>query len=154
MRRIRSLIAVHRGQALVEFALIAPMILLFLFVIVDFGIAMDRRIVLQHAVREGARYAAVHTNELDIQDRTVAQAQDLINVGVVDVCYVDGDDANTSVGDPGDSVQVSATFVYDLAIVRPVLSGLFGGTSAGTIDMTPSATARLERTVSGAGPCP
>ena len=47
------------GQTLIEFALIMPIVFLFLFVLVDFGIAMDRRLVLQHAVREGARYAAV-----------------------------------------------------------------------------------------------
>ena len=70
----------------------------------------------------------------------------------VDVCYIDGDDEGGSVGDPGDSVRVSATFGYDLAIVGPVLSGLFQG-NAGTIIMTPSATARLERTVSGAAAC-
>lgn len=107
---------------------------------------MDRRQVLQHAVREGARYAAVHTDEDDIKQKTVAQAQDLIDTDDVTVCYIDG-------GDPGDSVRVSASFTYDFAIVGPVLSGLFGG-SVGSIDMTPSGTARLETSVSGATLCP
>ncbi len=152
MQRLRNWIEAQRGQTLIEFALIMPMIFLFLFVIVDFGIALDRRIALQHAVREGARYAAVHTSEAGIQNKTVAQAQDVIAAGDVAVCYIDGDDSNTAVGDSGDSVRVSVTFGYDLAIVGPVLSGLFGGTT-GTIDMTPSGTARLERSVSGAAPC-
>ena len=137
-----------------EFALIAPMLILFLFAIVDFGIAMDRRITLQHGVREGARWAAVHTDTADIQQRTSDQSQGIIDPADVTVCYEDGDDGNTTVGDPGDSVVVSATFTYDLFIVRPVLSGLFGGGSAGTIDMTPSGTARLERSVFGAVACP
>lgn len=154
MRSLHSWIAGQRGQTLIEFALIAPLIFLFLFVIVDFGIAMDRRITLQHAVREGARFAAVHTDAGDIKQRTVDQGQDLIDLADVEVCYIDGADSNATIGDPGDSVQVSADFAYDLAIVRPVLSGLFGGTSAGTIDMTPSANARLERTVNGATSCP
>ena len=47
------------GQTLIEFALAAPLLLVFLLAIVDFGIAIDRRIVLDHAVREGARYASV-----------------------------------------------------------------------------------------------
>jgi hypothetical protein len=154
VRYVRSCFAAQRGQTLIEFALIAPLVFLFLFVIVDFGIALDRRIVLQHAVREGARYAAVHTDADDIRQRTVGQAQDIIVLADVEVCYIDGDDSNSTVGDPGDSVRVSAHLTYDLAIVRPVLTGLFGGTSAGTIDMIPSATARLERTVNGATPCP
>jgi hypothetical protein len=136
----------ERGQALIEFALVTPWILILLFAIIDGGIAMDRRQVLQHAVREGARYAAVHTDEDDIKQKTVAQAQDLIDTDDVTVCYIDG-------GDPGDSVRVSASFTYDFAIVGPVLSGLFGG-SVGSIDMTPSGTARLETSVSGATLCP
>ena len=152
MQRFRSWIALEGGQTLIEFALIVPLIIVFLFVIVDFGIALDRRIVLQHAIREGARYAAVHANADDIRLRTVNQAQNTIAVADVVVCYIDGDDEGGSVGDPGDSVRVSATFAYDLAIVGPVLSGLFQG-NAGTIIMTPSATARLERTVSGAAAC-
>jgi len=143
----------ERGQTIIEFALIAPMIFLFLFTIVDFGIAIDRRLVLQHAAREGARYAAVHTTAADIQQKTADQAQDIIAAADVTVCYLDGDDANSSVGDPGDSARVSALFTYDLAIVGPVLSGLFGG-SVTSIDMTPSGTARLERSVGGATPCP
>ena len=126
----------QRGQTLMEFALVAPMIIVFLFTIVDFGIAIDRRLVLQHAVREGARYAAVHTTTADIQQKTVDQGQDLIATGDVTVCYLDGDDSNSTVGDPGDSVQVSATFEYQLVIVGPVLTGPFGG-GVGSIDMTP-----------------
>lgn len=153
MQKLRSSSAAQRGQSLVEFALVFPMVILFLFAIVDFGIALDRRITLQHAIREGARYAAVHGDILDIQNKTANQAQNIIVSSDVVVCYIDGDDENISVGDPGDSVRVSATFAYNPAIVGPVLSGLFGG-GVGTINMTPSATARLERTVSGAGACP
>lgn len=142
----------ERGQAIIEFALIAPIVILFLFTIIDFGIAMDRRLTLQHAIREGARFAAVHTDEADIKNRTVDQAQDLITAGDVTVCYLDGDDSNSTVGDSGDAVRVSAAFTYDLAIVGPVLSGLFGGNAA-SIDMSPSGSARLERSVSGAGTC-
>ena len=107
---------------------------------------------MQHAVREGGRYAAVHSDQNDIELRTVAQAQDLIAPADVGVCYLDGDDSNASVGDPGDMVRVNASLTYNLLIVGPVLTGLFGG-STGSIDMTPSATARLERSVSGAVAC-
>lgn len=141
----------ERGQALIEFALVTPMILVLLFAIIDGGIAMDRRQVLQHAVREGARYAAVNTDEDDIKLKTVAQAQDLIDTDDVDVCYID-ENANGNPGNVGDAVRVSATFTYDFAIVGPVLSGLFGG-GVGGVEMTPSGTARLERSVSGAVAC-
>ena len=53
----------RRGQALVEFALVAPVFFLLLFSIVEFGRAMYYVQILNNAAREGARYAIVHGNE-------------------------------------------------------------------------------------------
>jgi Flp pilus assembly protein TadG len=47
------------GQALVEFALITPFLLLFIIGIVEFGRAWNEHEVLTDATREGARKAAV-----------------------------------------------------------------------------------------------
>ena len=49
----------ERGAALVEFALILPILVLFVFGIVEFGRAYSARIELTAAVREGARAAAL-----------------------------------------------------------------------------------------------
>ena len=49
-----------RGQALVEFALVAPMFLVLLVAIFDFGRVVWSRNALENAAREGARYAIVH----------------------------------------------------------------------------------------------
>ena len=59
LSRVLSSLKSERGQALVEFAFIGPLLLFFILIVVDFGIAMDRRELVQHAVREGARRAAV-----------------------------------------------------------------------------------------------
>ncbi len=48
------------GQNLVEFALVAPLLFLFLFGIMEFGWAFYAYSELSNAAREGARYAAVH----------------------------------------------------------------------------------------------
>jgi len=55
LRRSRS-----SGQALTEFALVAPIFLLVLFSIIEFGRAMFVVQELNNAAREGARYAIVH----------------------------------------------------------------------------------------------
>jgi len=52
-----------RGQALVEFALVAPFFFMLLLAIVEFGLAVYYIQVLNNAAREGARYAIVHGNE-------------------------------------------------------------------------------------------
>lgn len=53
----------RRGQALVEFALVAPIFFLLLFAIIDFGRYVYYVQVLNNAAREGARYAIVHGPE-------------------------------------------------------------------------------------------
>ena len=54
-RRTRS-----RGQALTEFALIAPIFFFTMFAIIEFGRAVYTIQMLNNAAREGARYAIVH----------------------------------------------------------------------------------------------
>jgi Flp pilus assembly protein TadG len=54
-RRKRS-----RAQAMVEFALVAPIFFLLLFGIIDFGRYVYYVQILNNAAREGARYAIVH----------------------------------------------------------------------------------------------
>ena len=55
----------RRGQALVEFALVAPIFFLLLFAIIDFGRYVYYVEILNNAAREGTRYAIVH-GELSI----------------------------------------------------------------------------------------
>jgi Flp pilus assembly protein TadG len=50
----------RRGQALAEFALVAPLFFLVLFAVIDFGRYVYYVQVLNNAAREGTRYAIVH----------------------------------------------------------------------------------------------
>jgi Flp pilus assembly protein TadG len=140
----------ERGQVLIEFALLAPLIFVFLFTIVDFGIALDRRITLQHAVREGARAAAVEADPLVAQQATAAQAQGLIDETDVEVCYVDEDGSGQP--DALEHVKVSTSFTYQFTIPFGQLMGAFGIDVGGGIEMTPDATSAFENTpAAGAG---
>lgn len=51
------------GQAIVEFALVAPIFLLMLFAIIEFGRYIYTVQILNNAAREGARYAIVHGSQ-------------------------------------------------------------------------------------------
>lgn len=71
----------ERGASLVEFALVVPLLTLFLFGIVQFGIAYDKQQSINSAAREGSRLAALETSTLaDIATRAV-EASDLSTVG-------------------------------------------------------------------------
>ena len=150
MKRIRLHINSSRGQTLIEFALIAPIMFIFLFGIIDFGMALNRRIVIEHAVREGSRWAAVHITSdpstcIDVQDRTAERAGgSAIQPDEVGVHYFNESGPTTSPM-AGDTVRVTAPFQYSF----PLMS-VFGG---GPIDVTISGESALEGPISNAPEC-
>ena len=152
MRTSLRWLRTERAQTLLEFAFVLPIMIIFLFAIVDFGIALDRRVTLQHAVREGARKGAVTNNITGIIDTTVDQSQGLLDPPDVEVCYQDVD-GNGNPGDPGDDVRVTAHFTYEFTVaITEVFNGLGASLPTG-IDMNPSADMRLENSVNPAPPC-
>jgi len=141
MRWIKGCNGSSRGQTLVEFALIAPFILILLVGVVDFSVFLNHRITMQHAVREGARYAAVTTDCEAIEARTAERAGSLISdSNTVVVSY------SENPADAGDTVTVSAPFQYDFPLI-----GRFG---VDLINGHVSASARLELAVPIAEGCP
>ena len=50
----------EKGQAMVEFALVLPLLIALLCGIIDFGWLYYNQITLNNAAREGARYAVIH----------------------------------------------------------------------------------------------
>ncbi len=151
--RLRSRLTSERGQALLEFAFILPILLVFLLSLVDFGIAIDRRQVIQHAVREGARQASIGLSEAEITDVVVAQSQEILEGADVTICYADGP-GGAPAGFAGSAVRVSATFTYRFSLGSGELLDAMGiDPNALSIEMTPSAEARLETSVSGATVC-
>lgn len=54
----------QRGQELVEFAIVLPLLLLILFGAIDLGRAFHAAITIANAAREGARYIALHPDEI------------------------------------------------------------------------------------------
>jgi Flp pilus assembly protein TadG len=59
-RARRSQAGRDRGQAIVEFAFVIPILSIFLFATVEFGNLMRVQIELDNAVRAGARYLALN----------------------------------------------------------------------------------------------
>ena len=134
-------------------ALVLPLIFVFILVMVDFGIALDRREVLQHAVREGARHAAVAANIDAIKQRTVDQSQGVLSLADVSVCYRDRNDPpNGRGGDPGDDVRVGASFTYRFTVGGGEMLTAFG-VPVPSIAMNPWADMRLENSVGSAPLC-
>jgi len=163
-RWLRPLRRGSRGQTLLEFAFVGPIVLVLILSIVDFGIAIDRRLVLQHSVREGARYAAVggqafvtgvEATEPEIKTQIADQSQGIADASggaggdnYIEVCYEDAN-GNGTTGDEGDNVQVRVHYTHDFVTG---FTEIFD-TSLASIAMNPSASARVEHSLPGIGAC-
>jgi Flp pilus assembly protein TadG len=70
----RRLAAQERGAVAVEFIIILPILLMFLFAIIDFGHAFYMKQMITNAAREGARYGVVYGDP----KHTTAQIQAVV----------------------------------------------------------------------------
>jgi len=75
------------GQALVEFALVLPVLLLILAAIVDFGRLFYSVLAVHHAAREGARYGVVHAADDEgirqrVRDAAVGLEGDRLTISI------------------------------------------------------------------------
>ncbi|HEY8239346.1 MAG TPA: TadE/TadG family type IV pilus assembly protein [Candidatus Limnocylindrales bacterium] len=130
----------RRGQSLVEFALIFPILLVVLAGILDFGFLLYSRMTVISAAREGARWAVYQSNvtaipgDLNSQtgaiganltgltwsdlSSTIACIPNLANHNACDFAAGGVEDAEA-----GDSIRVAVTYTY-----RSFFSQLFGST--------------------------
>lgn len=137
------------GQALVEFALILPLLLVLLFGMLDFGKAYNYWIDSTHLSATGARWAAVNKNPgdgagLSLQEaiRDQADTAELREGGTgavadpLQVC-VSFPNGTSNVGDP---VEVTVSTEYNFLNYLQVNTGVTSKTITG------SSTMRLEQT--------
>ncbi len=130
----------RRGQSLVEFALVFPILLVVLAGIIDFGFLLHSRMTVISAAREGARWAVYQSDvtaipgDLNSQSgaiganltgltwsdlsATIACIPNLANHNACDFAAGGVDDAEA-----GDSIRVAVTYTY-----RSFFAQLFGET--------------------------
>ena len=104
MQRLRTC----RGQSLVEFALVLPLMVTVMLGIVDFGFVFFVRGSVENAAREGARYGSIHPSDVGGITNRVKQTVMGINTSSsdfkVDVSYPDVDPI------PANRIRVAVTY--------------------------------------------
>lgn len=103
----------ERGQTLVEFALVLPLLALLLFGIIQFGIVFNNYIDLTDAVRAGARKAAVSRQTTDPSGPVGVTKAAVVN-SAGDIAVDPAKITVTSDWQPGHDVTVEAAFPYKL----------------------------------------
>ena len=158
---------------MVEFALVAPLLFVLLFGMIDFGKAFHTWIDETQLAAEGARLAAVNfsppSGTLQSYIRQQADTSELRNgggslAGPATVCI----SFPTGTSNNGDPVTITVKSVYNwMPLLTRPLPFPFGGNrilSAGSVTVSGSATMRLERAAGaplnyssgsgGTGTCP
>jgi Flp pilus assembly protein TadG len=109
----------EEGAAAVEFAIIAPVLFMLIFGIIQFGIAWSQKEVFVQAAREGARYAAVGCesacNSGDVQQRVADASIGYQITGGPSAVQVDPD-PGCSAPNTDPTVQVSWTQAFVINI--------------------------------------
>jgi Flp pilus assembly protein TadG len=111
----------QEGAAAVEFAIVASLLFLLIFGIIDFGFAFHAWNNTANAAREGARRAAVDPNTSDIIART-QQAADTLDASKLSISVQCSTNDGVSFGgcgpsgswQEGDVVRVTVDYAYDL----------------------------------------
>jgi hypothetical protein len=136
IRRSRSGRRPSRGQSLVEFALILPLILLIVMFGIDFGRAYMGWVSLQNAARIAANYAGTHPNAINWNsatdpDRIRYEAFIKADFSTSNCqlatppppVFIDGPDAGLTTQDLGDNafVKLTCTFRFATPFIGAVL---------------------------------
>ena len=145
-----------RAQALVEFALVLPVLLFLVVIAVDFGRLFFSYIQISNAAREGANYGSgAPTDTVGITSRVNAEknAQGQAGEGTTAVTTSCADANGSTIactlatGGGGAGNTLTVTVRVPFTFVTPLISGFFGG----DLDVTNSATAVVLGYVPGSG---
>lgn len=121
-----------RGQAVLELALILPLLLLLLFGIVESGRLGNAYLAVTHAARHGVRYGAVGASDHEIAERVRAAASPLAGGNVT----VQVSPAQRRAGQ-----DITVTVNYPLRLYMPLAGQLFG---SNPVVVSSSLTMRVE----------
>jgi Flp pilus assembly protein TadG len=122
----------QNGQTMVEFAIVAPIVLLILFAIIQFGILFHNYVTLTDAVRAGARQGAVSRH---LPSGGEAAVEDRVRDSAVNLDQSELDVDVTATWTQGADVTVTATYPYDIDLLGFVIS---------SGELTSTATERVE----------
>lgn len=108
-----------KGQALVEFAILLPILILIIAGIMEFGIILNSYLTIQNASREGARYGIMGANDSEII-QIVHDVTPNLDINRLSIEITPGDTSRK----PGDTITVKVIYDYDLII--PIISNIVG----------------------------
>jgi Flp pilus assembly protein TadG len=118
MNRRRPTLRDERGQTMVEFALVIPILCVVLFAVIQFGVLYNDYVTLTDATRVGARKAATSRHEADPVGVTVAKVES--SASGLDLAKLDV--SVTGTWEHGEDVTVAAKYPYEIDLLGFVVA--------------------------------
>lgn len=135
---VRSGSSPERGAALVEFAVLAPLLILLLFGIIEFAWIFSQNLDVRHGAREGARLAAV--------DELPASAQEVADAICDRMDTVETTSTLISVDATGDTIGNEIT--VKVQAPPTTLTGIMSSFIPASLNLTSEVVIRAEKTIS------
>jgi Flp pilus assembly protein TadG len=128
LRRATGLTGDRSGAAAVEFGLLAPLLLLMLMAIIQFGITLNNYLELTDAVRVAARdFAISGSSTTPMSSATTAADNSAANLTAASItltysvngtaCTTDSACATALAADAGDTASVTGTYPCSLSVM-------------------------------------
>lgn len=129
-----------QGQALVEFSLVFPLMLLLIFGLIDLGRLVYANNALSEAAREGARYGSVQARSAadisGIEAYTVNQVAGIGGVTATATCIRPGTVVRAC--GPSDTLEVEAK--VQVSMITPIIAQLMSTAGLNPFDLRSTAT--------------
>ena len=110
MSPLRHLRGKEDGAAIVEFALILPLLILLVFGTIEFARAYNAKVTLTHAAREGVRDLAINKDPVAAENTAVLAASSTLEASQITVTQ--------TFCDPGNPVELTVSYphTYDIPL--------------------------------------
>lgn len=107
----------EKGQSLVEFAILLPIILLLLMGILEFGLMLNSYLTINNSAREGARLGIVAGSDPEISELITKISPNLdIEKLIVNITPLEGSRQS------GDTLTVEV--IYNYQVIIPLISNI------------------------------
>jgi len=101
----------ERGAAMVELAIVLPVLLLLVFGIIEMGRLYNAQVTLTHAAREGIRYYAIHHDPVGAENTAIIAASSNFDTAPMNIALSPTPDC-----DPGLPTTMTITYPFSMRI--------------------------------------
>jgi Flp pilus assembly protein TadG len=129
VKRLVQKIKNQRGAALVEFAIVLPLLLVLVFGMIEFSIMFYDKAVITNASREGARAGIVYDFPNRIPESEISSTVSTYCSGRL-ITFGSANPANTTISgtcvNAGDTITVTVSYLYDYLVLPAFIQALAG----------------------------